>query len=665
MKIRTNKTNILLMCIVALTTWMVSACDDDSMGGNTLQGFPTDTLFVVAAPGDTVDVSFSVGYDWRILSDKKWCTVGSADGEQNTYGKPGDNTVKFVISESGDKFVADTAEITLYMNSESRTIAFITCSPEEFKLKVKDGQREYVNGNTITIEETGKKVLYLESNFSLKGLKGKWPSQWLSYEFNDTSTVTLEVKEEFFRYSMNNVEDSLCLYNDRGLRQSFHVQYVGMNSREIRIDSKLEEALVVSQNGTSAQLGFEEMQLPVKFSVTAWNDKFKIIPLSENSVGEYEILTDAASWVKADTTKGVVQLSKIEENKGEDRMMHLLALPQGIIDDLVNAGDDLLSYLCEEVEEGVNFEQYRMVTILQEGVKYIIIDSEVHELDAQWNVKVAADGGGYSYARDTCYTSMKVGIDTYRGYKLICAHYNIVTNGYTFTDVADSWLDVEQKEKEVNISFGANEGHERTLYLFALPLTVLEEWEVIPSKIADYQEFLMEKLLEEIDEYLLDVSAGAEEYVVAKFIQEADDANSMKVFRTTPSRTEYFEVIKELPEEWAESLAKKNVPLDRVFRCSMTFGLSYIINPLIPLNLWDTGNEAGHARIEIYGKSGTKYESGEDNDYIEEHGMMEEVEGNYMLVTLTVVLNKITEDFVICFMDDNSECVKALVVNKK
>ena len=68
-------------------------------------------------------------------------------------------------------------------------------------------------------------------------------------------------------------------------------------------------------------------------------------------------------------------------------------------------------------------------------------------------------------------------------------------------------------------------------------------------------------------------------------------------------------------------------------------------------------------KIEIYGKSGKKYEPGKGNDYVDDYGLMEEIEGNYMLVTLTADRKKMTEEFIIYFIDGDRNCLKALVVS--
>ena len=67
--------------------------------------------------------------------------------------------------------------------------------------------------------------------------------------------------------------------------------------------------------------------------------------------------------------------------------------------------------------------------------------------------------------------------------------------------------------------------------------------------------------------------------------------------------------------------------------------------------------------MEVYGKSGKKYVSGKDEDYKEDHVIMDEIEGsNYMLVTFTANYKNIKEDLIIYFVDNDTDYLKALVV---
>ena len=658
MNTKSNKHNIFFFCLMVLATWFVGACDDETMGGETLLGFPADTLFV-ATPGEEVDVTFNVGYDWNITSDKEWCKV---DGEyKNTRGKAGKSTVTFVVSEFGNLFAADTAAITLYMNDDSRVIArIVRNATKKYTLTVKNGERVCVAGETIEIGVTGKQTLSVELNFGVDQLRYTFP-EWVKME-REEKNLTLSVAEESLKYAINNSKDSLCVYKDSTLRQSFHLQYTGMSPREIRIGSKIEETLIVSQDAKKAFVGEEKYSFPLKFSVSAFNDQYEIVTLGYTKDGGCYVLSDDESWFTAYGIGGIVELSKIKENEGLDRTMHLLALPQEIADSL-DSDEMMLAYLCEDVEGIVELkedaEQYRMVTVSQDGVANITIIPE-----AQWGVKVTSDGKGYHdvIKGDTCYSPMEVEIETHRGYELVCASYDL-DGGCKLMDLEDSWLDIKDDKKgKVSIEFMENMGNERTLYLFALPLPIVEN---LKSLEGTYQDNLSNELFENIDG-LNEVKVDAEKYVVAKFLQEANEGNAIKVYTQSWSS---IEVVKETDPQWLEIAAHLDtlagVAPNKVFHCEMMMGFSYTINPLFSLDEWGNGGKGfqeDKRGIEIYGKSGKKYEPGNGKDYDDEYGMMEEIEGDYMLVTLTGDADKITEDFIIYFVDSERGCLKALVV---
>jgi len=278
--------------------------------------------------------------------------------------------------------------------------------------------------------------------------------------------------------------------------------------------------------------------------------------------------------------------------------------------------------------------------------------------ETRWNLRVATDGKTYSDAikgdtLDAATDPVEAMITTYRGYKLMCAAYDNKV-GCTIMEVEDSWLNVVDDTKgKVKVRFKANEENERILYLFALPLPLVEELEM---ESAAFHDNLSRRLFEEVDG-LREIKAEAEQFVIAKFTQEANEENAIKVLK---KGIEVVDVVKETDQEWLAMAEEKGVSAGKVFRCSMKLGYMYQIKPLIPLSIWNTAFSENKDRLDIYGKSGKKFESG--IDYKEEHFMMEELEGDYMLVQLTEMRAHIKEDFIIYFINNDTEHLKALVV---
>ena len=670
MNIKINKTNRLLLCFVALTTWMLGACDD-TMEGTNMLGFPTDTLSYVVNPNDTVAIPVNVSANWRLLSSKDWCRTG---GAMTTPLKSGKDTVLFIISDKGQGFGDEKAEITLRMNDESRVIAIITRLGKSYFMEISDNDGVYAAGQSIQLGTSGSAKLNVRTNIS--SILQNSP-QWLKVT-RDGETMALEVVKDSVKYTINNPNDSLILFNsDTTFRRSFHVHYVGMDSMDLRVKSSI-DSLIVSRNAKHCKVGDTRYSTPMSFSVEALNDQYKLVSVSYESDG-CRMLPKKEQWFEVeDDRRGNIRLSFEEENPEDNRRMaSLLALPQGIIDSLSNCSEGYEAALANFLFNGSDLREevrkFRLVKMVQLGKMEITISPE-----ARWDLRVSTDGATYSDAMsgtdfDAHENPVEATITTEFGYKLLCASYDSQV-GCTLMEVNDSWLDITDDQKsKVKVRFKANEGNERILYLFALPLPLIEDIETEP---VDFYEALSERLFDNVDG-LMEIKVATEQFVIARFVQQANEENSIKVLKRA---VESMDVAKETSEEWLAIAAEKGVAANKVFHCRLSLDYKYLINPLLSLNLWDTSFEENKDRIEIYGKSGTPYEIGsmtsEDKPFSGEYTMMEDMEGDYMLVQLRaneyevdpenfVYEFYVKEDFIIYFIDNDTEYLKALVVEIK
>ena len=670
MNIKINKTSRLLLCFVALTTWMLGACDD-TMEGTNMLGFPTDTLSYVVNPNDTVAIPVNVSANWRLLSSKDWCRTG---GAMTTPLKSGKDTVLFIISDKGQGFGDEKAEITLRMNDESRVIAIITRLGKSYFMEISDNDGVYAAGQSIQLGTSGSAKLNVRTNIS--SILQNSP-QWLKVT-RDGETMALEVVKDSVKYTINNPNDSLILFNsDTTFRRSFHVHYVGMDSMDLRVKSSI-DSLIVSRNAKHCKVGDTRYSTPMSFSVEALNDQYKLVSVSYESDG-CRMLPKKEQWFEVeDDRRGNIRLSFEEENPEDNRRMaSLLALPQGIIDSLSNCSEGYEAALANSLFNGSDLREevrkFRLVKMVQLGKMEITISPE-----ARWDLRVSTDGATYSDAMsgtdfDAHENPVEATITTEFGYKLLCASYDSQV-GCTLMEVNDSWLDITDDQKsKVKVRFKANEGNERILYLFALPLPLIED---IETESVDFYEALSERLFDNVDG-LMEIKVATEQFVIARFVQQANEENSIKVLKRA---VESMDVAKETSEEWLAIAAEKGVAANKVFHCRLSLDYKYLINPLLPLNLWDTSFEENKDRIEIYGKSGAPYEIGsmtsEDKPFSGEYTMMEDMEGDYMLVQLRaneyavdpenfVYEFYVKEDFIIYFIDNDTEYLKALVVEIK
>lgn len=647
-----NRTNILLCCLLALCTGLFCACDE-TMGGDSTLGFPTEIIVEDAVPGDTVLVPFNVGYNWRITSDKDWCRV---DGDyKSTSGKPGKHVVAFVIGEPNNLFADDEALITMRMNDEDCVIARITCvATKEYEVKVNAEDKEYSQGESIVIGTSGELVLNLTPNFNIEQLGYKFPT-WLEMERVD-KMVTLSVKSDSLKYIINNDCDSLCLFKDTTYYSSFHMQYVGMDPRSITVKGQLEAQLLVSRDAKRAYVNEKSLEMPVPFTVAALNDEYQVMSLGYDNINGYSILSNKEKWFElTDDRRGNITLSVTEENEGKDRAVTLLAFPKAVADSLADVDvEGVVDFLYEEVdgvmELSAGTKQYLLAMVTQYGSTSIAIEPE-----AQWGLKVAVDGKTYttSTLSDTLDAPLKATITTDNGYQLLYVNY-ANDNGCEIVSEADSWLKVtDDKQGNIEVRFERNEGNMRTAYLLALPLAIAEDEEKLPLELFVETEGRME------------IRDDAVKYVVAQFIQDAEEESSMKVI-DAHGGWKYLSVKNETDDKWLKIAEEKGISPKKVFRTELVNGTSYVLNALISKEIWAPGDVGRNDRIEVYSESGHKYTQGKiqsGDDYEAEPYEDKELEGDYILLQFNTSYDiPLDECYIIYFVTADDVYLKALVV---
>ena len=657
MLIMKNKIKALLSCLMVLAAWSFTACDE-TMGGDSTLGFPTNTIVAEKLPGDTVLISFNVGYNWRLTSDKDWCRV---DGDyRTTSGKPGEHTVVFVLGEPENQFAADEALVTMRMNDEERVIARITClATKEYAVLVSSEDKVYADGESIVIGVSGELALNLAPNFNIEQLGTKFPT-WVEMQRVDM-LMTLKVKADSLKYIINNDCDSLLLFKDSTFRSSYHIQYVGMDSRSARVEGQLEEPLIVSRDAKRAYMNNvdgELKEMPVEFTIAALNDEYQVMSLSYDNIGGYSILANEDRWFDlTDDNQGNITLSVTKENDGKDRAVVLLALPKVIADSLSNVGiEGIEAFLYEEVDgETVlkaDTRQYLLVHVTQYGFTNITIEPE-----AQWGLKVAVDGMTYttSTLSDTLEAPMKVTITTDNGYQLIHVNYDN-EEGCVIIPETDSWMNVaDDRQGNIEVSFERNTGNMRTAYLLALPTVIAEDKDNLAPELF--------AVAEGQENGPLEIRDDAVKYVVAHFIQEAEEESSMKVIDANLG-WKYLTIENETEDKWLSIAAAKGITPKKVFRTELKTGVSYLLNPLLAENVWNPGVETSNDRIEVYGESGVKYTQGKTDGchYEAEPTKMEEEEGEYMLIQFKARYEVEEDYYIIYFVTADDVYLKALVV---
>ena len=272
--------------------------------------------------------------------------------------------------------------------------------------------------------------------------------------------------------------------------------------------------------------------------------------------------------------------------------------------------------------------------------------------ETQWDVVVSVDGTTYKDAMyemsgeiyEAPFTSVVATLND--AYTLYYATYD-KAKGCTLVDVdSEQWFAVQDDKKgNLSITFEANEGEQRTAYVFVLPQMLNDSLNSIgENAVADF-------LLEEI-ENKLEVNGENEQYLVVELIQENALAGYFSIQEGT--ELEDIEFVRETDEQWISLAVSRGVPANQIFHTRLEFAVWYNVNPKLAAQEWRPDVEGG-AHIELWGKSGQQFEDG--YDYEAEPAMTEDDLYYYMQFR-----TYLEEESIIYFVDDQGNCLKALVV---
>ena len=313
----------------------------------------------------------------------------------------------------------------------------------------------------------------------------------------------------------------------------------------------------------------------------------------------------------------------------------------------VNA--QFLKYSQHSSTDSIYFSN-KEIPMLCLNVQYTGMDAQSVNLSpaSQWALRVATDGLTYKETLyETVYeapiqTTISVLNDAYTIYQ---ATYN-KEQGCTLV-AADTtlWYTVtDDEDGHVAISFSENAGSERTGYVFVLPNAISDTFTTLDEVSA----FLFDNATG-----LFEVKAECEHFVIAQFVQESALANS---FHLIDGPTfEYLEVALETEEMWIEYAQSMGVTPNNLFKAELEFAHAYILNPMLPLEVWDPSTDNGE--IQVIGISGKQYIANED--FLVEPTLMEAEGEDHMLLQFRPYIE---EMFIIFFVDANKIAHKALVV---
>lgn len=332
--------------------------------------------------------------------------------------------------------------------------------------------------------------------------------------------------------------------------------------------------------------------------------------------------------------------------------------------------EDFLKYSQYSTTDSICFSDKDM-PMMRLNVHYTGMDarSVVLTPETQWDIVVSVDGTTYKDAMyemsgeiyEAPFTSTIATLND--AYTLYYAIYD-KTKGCALVDVdSEQWFAVQDDRKgNLSVTFEANEGSQRTAYVFVLPQFLNDSLNVVGGNaVADF-------LFEEIDEKL-EVKGANEQYLVAELIQENALAGYFSIQRGTyqeGKELEDIEFVRETDEQWVEIAKSRDVPTNQIFRTRLEIGVSYNVNPKLSVEEWKP-DMVGGAHIELERIDGTiveeKVNIGTEEkpkiwtNYQAEPAMTEDDLYFYMQFK-----HGLEEEFIIYFVDAQGNNLKALVV---
>ena len=374
----------LMMSLLALLLG-TSAC---SAGGDEEEApavptFPTSQTFNVSANSEQI-FSFAANMDWKLSSNKTWCTLASSAMEgQNISGQAGNQSVKIKISDEGQDFTETKAAITLSMGGKNQTVAEVIRTAKAYELKVYDAEGKEVN--QLAIGTDGSLYLKVEANFEFAATA--FP-EWLNVEMaQDATNVgiqtgTISVVGDAIKYKQETSStNKITFANQAGTAKfEFPVTYAGMDPNIISFIPGSQWGVSVAKDGKTYKTQSldgstpEDVAVPYSVTITALNDEYVFEYYKYDSkYGWTRYQTEYAGveqpWftISEDNKKGNIKVS-FAANTEAERTGYLLAFPKAIYESISSDIDGkILDQSTDCWELKIEYEKYVIAEFVQES----------------------------------------------------------------------------------------------------------------------------------------------------------------------------------------------------------------------------------------------------------------------------------------------------------
>lgn len=292
------------MSFVQLIVWGFTACSDSDKE-EICPEFPKSIVINGVANREET-FSLVANMDWRLSSNKTWCTLVSSEMEgQNISGKVGTHDIIIKVSDIGLSFEESKAILTLSMGEDNKVVAEVIRAAKQYELKVYD-----VDGkerNSLAIGVKGTLDFCVEANFDFAATEY---SKWLEIE---TKTDDANQGKKMFKaivkdeYIKNPQTNGIIVFSDETgtVSHPINISYEGMDPAKIIIRStdvetysswnwnvSMDGKSFIRKNNLTATV--DEVYGCLKYNIVAVNDAYTPVFIEEFN-GEYYF--DASEWI--------------------------------------------------------------------------------------------------------------------------------------------------------------------------------------------------------------------------------------------------------------------------------------------------------------------------------------------------------------------------------
>lgn len=359
----------LFMSLLLYITLSFTACSTDE---EILPEFP-EKATINGNANSEVTFSFNANMDWRLSSNKTWCTLASPEMEgQNISGKVGSHVVTIKISEIGLSFEESKAVLTLSMGESSQAVAEIIRAAKKYELTIFNMEGKEVS--SLAIGNNGTIEFNVEANFEFAATEF---SKWLDVEsWSDDSnqgkkTFRAIVKDEYAKDPQT--QGSIVFSNEMGsVSFPVNISYEGMDPTKVIITSKDVEAFSswnwkVTMDGKTftrkndLTATTDEVYGELEFNVVALNDAYTPVFMEEFN-GEYYF--DAAEWIHLQQDGEIAKLTVDEADRARNGMV--MIFPNAVYDKI----KDNLAGNIIEADGTIKYEyenKYMLISFTQKN----------------------------------------------------------------------------------------------------------------------------------------------------------------------------------------------------------------------------------------------------------------------------------------------------------